>query len=162
MQIASRSRTVVALVIAAAVGIGAALPVAASAENTLEIVIAGGPHTATYRPPASEVSCLYFKTQKQLNAVYKDFGATGGKKLGEAGINILNPDDPGPKRGNVLVAFGSSDDKSATSYSISLPEPGATLTLTRNGAAAEMTFQGRTKDGVSIRMTAKCAAVEEM
>jgi hypothetical protein len=155
-------RVAAALAVAAAGTLGAARLTAGAPENTLEIVIGGGPNAGTYKPPAADVSCMYLKQQKQFNAVYKDFDAKDAKKVGEAGINILNPDDPGPKRGNVLVDFGSREDQRAQKYSISIPDPGATLTLTRNGKTAEMAFQGRTKAGIAIRMTAKCLAIDEM
>jgi hypothetical protein len=155
-------RIAAGLAVAAAGTVGAAALTAAAPENTLEIVIVGGPNAGTYKPPASDVSCMYLKQQKQFNAVYKDFDAKDPKKVGEAGINILNPDDPGPKRGNVLVDFGSREDERASKYSISIPEAGATLTVNRSGKTAEITFQGRTKTGIAIRMTAKCLAIDEM
>jgi hypothetical protein len=106
---------------------------------------------------------MHFKQQKQLTAVYKDFDAKDPKKVGEAGINILNPEEAGAKRGNVLVNFGGRGDKSAAKYSISIPadSPGP-LTVTRTGKAADLTFQGKTKDGISIRVTARCPEVEEL
>jgi len=93
----------------------------------------------------------------------KDFDARDLKKIGEAGINVTNPDDAGPKRGTVQVNFGARDDKGATKYFISIPGDSAgPITLTRNGKSADLAFQGRTKDGISIRVTAKCLEVEEL
>lgn len=75
----------------------------------LEIVIGNGPHTGTYKLSNSSVMCMRFKQQKQLTAVYMDFDGSEPKKISEAGINILNPDDAGAKRGDVLVAFGARE-----------------------------------------------------
>ena len=134
----------------------------AGADNTLEIVIGGGPNAGTYKPPASATSCIHFKQQKQFTAVFKDFDASDLSKVGEAGLNVLNPDDPGPRRGAVLVAFGARADTRALRYSISIPGDSAgPITLSRNGKTADLAFQGKTKDGISIRVTARCLDVEE-
>ena len=118
------------------------------------------PGLTSRRPPTT--SCIHFKQQKQFTAVYKDFDASDLKKVGEAGINITNPDEVGPKRGDVLVAFGARDDKRAVRYAISIPGDSAgPITLTRSGKSADLAFQGKTKDGVSIRVTARCLDVEE-
>ena len=34
--------------------------------------------------------------------------------------------------------------------------------MTKDGRGAEITFQGETKDGIQLRVTAKCSDVEEM
>jgi hypothetical protein len=63
----------------------------------------------------------------------------------------------------VLVAFGPRDGKGATRYSVSIPGDSAgPITLIRNGKAADLAFQGRTKEGISLRVTAKCLDVEEL
>lgn len=135
----------------------------APSDNVLEIVIGSGPHAGTYRPPASAISCMHFKQQKQFTAVYKDFDARDPKKIGEAGLNITNPDEAGPKRGDVLVAFGSREDRGASRYSLSIPGDSAgPITLSRTGKQADLAFQGRTRDGISLRLTAKCPSVEEL
>jgi hypothetical protein len=85
----------------------------APTDVTLEIVIGGGPNAGTYKTPAADTLCMHFKQQKQLTVVYKDFDAKDLKKIGEAGINITNSDEAGPKRGDVLVAFGARGDKLA-------------------------------------------------
>ena len=131
--------------------------------SVLEIVIGNGPHAGTYKPPASTTGCMHFKQQRQFTAVYKDFDANDLKKVGEAGINITNPDEAGPKRGDVLVAFGARDDKRASRYAVSIPGDSAgPITLTRNGKGADLAFSGRTKDGISLRVTAKCTSVDEL
>jgi len=34
--------------------------------------------------------------------------------------------------------------------------------MTMKGKSAEITFQGKTKDGIELRVTAKCSDVEEL
>src|SRR3954470_15427922 len=134
---------------ASALGVAALAGAPAPGDNMLEIVIGNGPHAGTYKLSASDVMCMQFKQQKQVTAVYKDFDARDPKKIGEAGLNITNPDEAGPKRGSVLVAFGGRGDATASRYSVSIPGDSAgPITLTRNGKEAELAFQGRTKDGI--------------
>ena len=119
---------------------------AVPAGNTLDIVIGNGPHAGTYKPPAETVICLHAKTQNRYSAAWKDFDAHDAKAIAEAGISVSNPDGAGAKQGDVRVAFGDQ----------------APLTMTKNGKGAEITFQGKTKDGIQLRVTAKCSDVEEM
>ncbi len=61
------------------------------------------------------------------------------------------------------MAFGSRDGKRGSQYDVSVPRDSVgPITLTRNGKAGDLAFQGRTKDGISIRMTAKCLNFEEL
>ena len=135
----------------------------APSDNLLEFVIGNGPHAGTYKIQASEIMCMHFKQGKNIAAVFKDFDAKDVKKVGEAAINVANPDEAAPKRGDVLVAFGARGDKSATRYNVSIPGDSAgPITIIRNGKGADLAFQGRTKDGISLRVTAKCLELEEL
>ena len=144
--------TVVASVLAVAVYALAA----AQAENTLEIVVGNGPHAGTYKPPAESIICMHYKKEKRYFATWKDFDAHDAKTIAEAGINVLNPDDAGPKHGEVRIAFGDPAKK-PTVYSVN-PGP-LTMTMTRKGA--EIMFRGKTKDGIDLRVTAKCSDVDQ-
>jgi hypothetical protein len=164
-RISTMTRLIRLFLIAGACAFGAAAlgQAAAPTDNSLEIVVDNGPHAGTYKLQTSAVMCMHFKQQKQVTAVYKDFDASDPNKIGEAGINITNPDATGPKRGDVLVAFGARESKSAARYSVSIPGDSAgPITLTRSGKEAGLSFQGRTKDGISLRVTAKCTDVEEL
>ena len=130
---------------------------AAAAENTFEIVVGNGPHAGTYKPPAETVICLHAKKQKRYSAAWKDFNAHDAKAIAEAGINVSNPDDAGAKQGEVRIAFGDPDKK-PTVYIVDQ----ASLTLTRTATGAEITFQGKSKEGIQLRVIAKCSDVEEM
>lgn len=151
------------LVVAAASALGIAALAHASAEsdNVLEIVIGGGPHAGTYKPPTSPIICMDAKQQKQFTAVYKDFDASDPKKLSEAAINIWNPAETGPRLGNVLITFGDPAKKPPIQYSVTISRdnPGG-LTFTRNGKGADLAFQGRTKDGISLSVTARCTSLD--
>jgi hypothetical protein len=135
----------------------------APGDNLMEFVIGNGPHAGTYKLQPSGVMCMHLKQLNQVAAAFKDFDERDLKKIGEAGINIVNPDEAGPKRGNVLVGFGARGDKSATRYSVSIPgESAGPITLIRNGKVFDLAFQGRTKEGISLRVTARCLELEEL
>jgi hypothetical protein len=129
----------------------------AALANTLEIVVGNGPHAGTYRPPSQSIICLHAKRQKRYTAAWKDFEAHDEKAIAEAGINVLNPDDAGAKQGEVRITFGDPDKK-PTTYSVDR----APLNLVKRGTGAEITFQGKTRDGIQLRVIAKCSDVEEM
>ena len=146
--------------------LGALSPVAASAQkaegNALEIVVGSGPFAGTYKAPTDQVICLYVKKQPQFSVSYKDFSPSGPKALAEAGLVVNNPDEAGAKRGHVLVTFGSADKK-PTFYDVTIPGPGAgPITMSRSGTRGEMAYEGKTKDGVQVRITAKCSDVDVM
>jgi hypothetical protein len=155
-------RFLVGVAAASALGVAAFASAPAPGDNVLEIVVGNGPHAGTYKLSTSDVMCMHFKQQKQVTAMFKDFDASDPKKIGEAGLNVTNPDEAGPKRGTVLVAFGDRSDKGASRYSVSIPGDSAgPMTLTRNGKEAALAFQGRTKDGIALHVTAKCMSLEE-
>lgn len=125
--------------------------------NVLEIVVGNGPFTGTYKPPASEVICMHATKQKVYAASYKNFAVKGAKALAEGGVSVSNPDAAGAKIGDVLVSFGDAAKK-PTVYAVN----GAPLTITRRGPAADIAFVGKTKDGIQLRVTAKCVDVEKL
>lgn len=125
--------------------------------NVLEIIVRNGPLAGTYKPPTEEVICLHAKKEKRYTAAWKDFNAQDAKAISEAGINVSNPDDAGAKHGEVRIAFGDPNKK-PTVYSVDQ----APLTLSLKGTGAEITFEGKTKDGIQLRVTAKCLDVEKM
>src|SRR4051794_22778602 len=76
--------------------------------NTMQVVVTGGPHAGTYAPPGTETICMRVKG-KQFSVGYRNMTGKDPKMLGEAGLEIQNPDDAGPKRGDVRIAFGDPD-----------------------------------------------------
>ena len=135
-------------------------------DNVLEVVIGSGPRAGTYKPPTSTIICMHAKQQKQFTATYKDFGAGDPKKLSVAVINIDCSNEAGPRHGDVLVSFGDSDEKKHPSeYSVTIPRGGTgplTLTLTRTGKGADLAFEGKTKDGIPLHVTATCTSITEL
>lgn len=155
------------LVIAGASALGASRLQAQS--NILELVVVNGPHAGTYKPPAEDVSCIHYKAQQIYAAtwIYLDdqvknlAGKAPGAKPGanvvtEASISISNPDDKGAKFGALVLQLGWG--KTLVRYTVDHTP----LTLTVKGKGAEIVSQGKTKDGIQLRVTAKCSEVETM
>jgi hypothetical protein len=149
------------LVVAAASALGAAVFARTPpADNTLEVVIGSGPRAGTYKLPTNAIICLDAKQANQYTAAYKDFGAGDPKKVSQAAINIENPAATGPRLGSVLITFGAEAKRPPVEYSVSISRDNAGgLTFTRSGKDADLAFQGRTKDGIVLHLTAKCTSV---
>jgi hypothetical protein len=131
---------------------------AAQAEpNVLEIVVANGPLAGTYTPPAAEVICLHARRQKRYSAAWKDFSPKGAKALAEAGINVANPDDAGAKQGEVRIAFGDAASKPIV-YTVDA----APLSMTARGKGMDIAFEGKSRDGIGLRVRASCRDVEQL
>ena len=147
---------------ACALSVAALASAPAPSDNLMEIVIGNGPHAGTYKLSTSDVMCMHWQ-RKNLAVVYKEFDASDLNKISTAAINVENPDEAARKSGSVLVAFKSRDGKRGSQYDVSVSRDSADpITLTRNGKSADLAFQGRTKEGFSLRMTAKCTSVEEL
>jgi hypothetical protein len=132
------------------------LPVHADTSSFV-VVIGNGPLSGTYRLPVAEVSCFHSVKRRVYSSGWKDFAPANAKSIAEAGIEVQDPDAPGPKFGTVLLTFGDSD-KTATHYAIYH----GPLTLTTTGAHREIMLRGKTKDGVQIQVTLSCMDTMEI
>jgi hypothetical protein len=103
------------------------------------------------------VICLHAKKQHRCSAAWKDFSPKGAKAIAEAGINVSNPDDPGAKQGEVRVAFGDGAGKPVVYSADAVP-----VSMTPRGPGMDITFDGKTRDGVGLRIKASCQDVEQM
>jgi hypothetical protein len=88
----------------------------------------------------------------------KDENKKNNSAMHSASIRVLNPSDPGAKRGDVNVGLRNQGATKNASYQLkSVP-----LTLTTHGKGVEISFHGKTNDGIELRVTAKCSEMEEM
>jgi hypothetical protein len=141
------------LILAGAAGLAAArMPMT---PNPWTVVVGNGPYAGTYKAKADEVMCLHTKSPKMLAASFRDFDAKDAKALGEGGIKVDDPDAPGPKKGDLHVAFGDDKKRSVVYDVFAVP-----ITVTPKGKGMDISGTGKTKDGVSIRITASCAEIE--
>jgi hypothetical protein len=147
---------------AIALGAAAAGNVHAQAVNALEIVIGSGPQAGTYKLPAANTICLRTKEPNQFSAAYKNLTARDPKTPSGVGLNVFNPDDSGPKQGEINIRFGDPDRKRPPLYELSIPRDSkGPLTLSKNGKVVDLAFQGQTKDGIALRVTARCGQITE-
>jgi hypothetical protein len=136
---------------------GATLSSAALAgDNPLIVVVANGPHAGTYKPPAGEVICVHSRSQRVYSAGWKDFSAHDPKAIAEAGVQVDDPDEAGPKRGHARISFGDTG-KNPTVY-VTVVQP---LTLTIKGKVGEIVLDGKTADGIALHMTVTCTDLVE-
>lgn len=125
--------------------------------NMLEVIVVNGPHAGTYKPPAAGVICMHSKKDQLYTAAWRDFNPHSTRAVGEARINVSNADEPGAKVGEVFISFGERG-QNPTVYKVA----SAPLTLTIKGKGAEISFQDKTKDGIQLRVTAKCLDVVQV
>lgn len=124
--------------------------------NGITVVVSDGPFAGTYT--AKDTACLHVKDRNTLGCGWKDFGNTNTKRLEEAGIQVDTVSaGPGARTGDVIVRFLDGINKNMHDYSVS----NVPMTLTRNGAVQQISFDGRTKDGVRMRVTGTIVEVEE-
>jgi hypothetical protein len=123
--------------------------------NNLVVVVGNGPLAGTYTPAADTVICFHAGKQKVLTSAFKDFDAHDAKDLAEAGIEVLSPDVPGEKHGNVRIAFGDPK-KNPTVYQINY------VPVVLELKAGRISFEGRTAADIEIRITVACGDVTEI
>jgi hypothetical protein len=125
--------------------------------NSFVVVIGNGPFSGTYHVPVAEVSCFHSAKMRVYSSGWKDFTPANEKSIAEAGIEVQDPDAPGPKFGTVRVTFGNSE-KTATNYAISH----APLTMTVAGSHGQIMLRGKTNDGIQIQVTVSCLDTTEI
>jgi hypothetical protein len=153
------SRLVRTFLMIAACSLLAAAVRAQSAPDTIEVVVLNGPHAGTYKTPSSETICAHYKETKWTFATWRGNQAPDPKTLSAAAIKISNPEQAGPKRGDVQIAFGTEPGKKVVAdYKVT----DVPVTLTTKGKGVEMSFDGKTKEGVGLRVNAKCSEVENL
>ena len=138
------------------------LSISPAAANSMDIVIANGPQAGTYKLPAANMICMNVKARKLFSAAYKDSTAQDATVISGTGVNVFNPDEAGPKRGEITIRFGDPDEKRPAAYNISIARDSKNLlTMKKSGKVAEVAFDGQTKTGAKLRVLATCTEIEE-
>ena len=135
----------------------AAFPATPAPENAITVVVSDGPFAGTYT--AGNTACLHVKDRNTLGCGWKQFAEhPKTKTLEEAGIQVDTVSrGPGARTGDVIVKFLDGIGKDMHDYSImNVP-----MTLTRNGNVQQLSFEGKTKDGVHMRVTGIIVQVDE-
>jgi hypothetical protein len=143
----------------------AVLPAIASAQgddNALELTLGSGPHRGTYKLTPFDVVCLHFKDKKQFGVAYYDSTARDAKRLHRLTVNIPQLTTAGPQTGHINAMFGEAKGKPIAEYKVSIPsESKGPLTMTKKGNVVSVAFEGATKSGVSLRVSATCRTIDE-
>jgi hypothetical protein len=134
-----------------------ALQAASAPENVITIVVSDGPFAGSYTVEAT--ACLHVKDRNTLGCGWKKFAEhPKTKTLEEAGIQVDTVSrGPGARTGDVIVKFLDGIGETMHDYSVS----NVPLTLTRNGNVQQISFDGKTKDGVRMRVTGTIVQVDE-
>ncbi|MEO8879756.1 MAG: hypothetical protein ABI446_05120 [Gemmatimonadaceae bacterium] len=142
------------LIIAGAAALSAAR--SSAAPDSLTFVIGNGPFAGTYHQ--DQPLCFQTKQPKMLAATFKNFDAKGPKALAEGGIKLDNPDAPGAKTGDLIAGFGGDGKAAVVEYNVfSVP-----ITITRSGKGATLVGEGKSKEGVAVRISATCSSIEQL
>lgn len=129
---------------------------AQSVPDAIEVVVKSGPHAGTYKVPDTG-SCGHYTGSKMFFATWRSFEDPEPGKISSAAIKVSNPDQAGPKHGDVQVSFADKPGEKV------VPDYKATdvpVTLTIKGKGAEISFDGKTKEGIGLSVKATCSKVE--
>ena len=144
-----------ALVLAGAAGLAAARPSTPAGSET--IVVTGGPYAGTYQVRAERLLCFYAKDGDVYGATFLDEKASTPRSLYQGGIVVDKPYVAGAKIGALHAKFGS-DPKQSISYDVySVP-----VTMTLKGKGADVAGVAKTKEGVTLRITASCQSTDQL
>jgi hypothetical protein len=150
-------RAICKVMILWAFGAVCAIQAASAPQNVITIVVSDGPFAGTYT--ADDTACLHVKDRNTLGCGWKKFAEhPKTKTLEEAGIQVDTVSrGPGARTGDVIVKFLDGIGETVHDYSVS----NVPLTLTRNGNVQQISFDGKTKDGVRMRVTGTIVQVDE-
>jgi hypothetical protein len=145
-----------ALVLASAAGLAAARPPRpTAAASSLTMVVTGGPYAGTYQARADRILCFYAKDADRYGATFRDEKANTPRSLVAGGIVVVRPYAAGAKIGDLHVTFGT-DAKNSISYDVD----DVPVTMTLKGKGADLAGVAKTKDGVSLHITASCTKTD--
>jgi hypothetical protein len=131
-------------------------------ENAMELTLGGGPHRGTYKLTPYDVVCLHFKEKKQFGVAYYDSTALDAKRLHRLMVNIPELTNAGPQTGQIYAQFGRAKGKPIVEYKVFTPsESKGQLTMTKKGNVVSVAFEGSTKSGVPLRVSATCRTIDE-
>ena len=140
------------------VGVFALMAARTSAVNTPIIVtIANGPLSGRYQSDASDTYCVRQKKHDSLSATWQAAEVQNAKTFSLASVDVSDVDRAGPKVGDVRVAFGDVQ-KNPLVYEVTR----GPLTMTNEGKSTVLAFDGKTKDGIQLRVRATCATIDEL
>ncbi len=150
-------RAIGRVIILSGIGSVSALQAAPAPENVITVVVSDGAYSGSYT--ALNPGCLHVKDRNTLGCGWKEAAEPNKtKRLEEAGIQVDTVSaGTGARTGDVVVKFLDGVSGKMIDYSVT----NVPLTLTRNGAVQQISFAGKTKDGVRMRVTGTIVQVDE-
>lgn len=140
-----------------ALGAAGAIAAASAPQNLITVVVSDGPFAGTYTAEAT--ACLHVKDRDTLGCGWKQFAThPKTKTLEEAGIQVDTVSrGPGARTGDVIVKFLDGSGDTMHDYSLS----NVPMTLSRNGTVQQLSFEGKTREGMRMRVTGILVEIEE-
>jgi hypothetical protein len=137
-------------------GIATTTGAEAPGQNVTTVTVADGPFAGSYI--ANNTACLHVKARDTFGSGWKAFSKhPTTKTLEEAGIQVNRVSVAGARTGDVVVKFASGGSEKLQDYTThNVP-----VTFTRSAIGGQMTFEGKTVDGIHLRVSATCVEVEE-
>lgn len=129
----------------------------APAGNQLTAIVSNGPHAGTYDSKTTDVQCYHSKSQEMLFASFDNRDPRSARAGVMSGIRVYKPDAPGAKSGELVVGFGPFTKLTAEYTITKIP-----VTVTVKGAGADIAGEGKTKDGIQVRVAASCASILQL
>lgn len=143
---------------------GAAMLVAGrvyAGSDSLVVVVSNGPLAGTYKAPSEDIICGHEMPPNYPNPGYaitwRRFTGYAAKELGEAAMEVSNPDKPGVKRVMVDISFGDPDHNPTNYHVFS-----ESVTFKLGGGGFTMEFDGKTDKGIHLHVAASCSNVAAM
>ena len=144
-----------ALVLAGAAGLAAAR--APAPADSWTVVVSGGPYAGTYQEKADRLLCFYAKDNDTYGASFNDERANTPRSLAQGGIMVDKPYVAGAKVGDLHVKFGTHAKASITYDVYRVP-----VSFTLKGKGADLNGVAKTKEGVTLHITASCASTTKV
>lgn len=129
----------------------------AAAPSTFLVVVLAGPHAGTY--PLSDAGhlCFHSKAQRVYSAVWEGAEVRDPNAIGQAGVEVANPDTPGPKVGSLRISFGDTKGKPTVYEIASKP-----LIFSVNGTDANIVLEGVSASGIGLKIKVFCHGADEL
>ena len=138
--------------------------------TTIHLVVGGGPHAGTYDAKSDDVTCTYGFAGK--GSWGNQYSVTGKKATEFSSLQLIVPDTKDAADGTdkflMTVGFGELMQPSWSEHTINTgaslsgvsdnvkKEGTGTIKVEDRGKSGKVTFQGKTKDNVSLEGTIDC------
>lgn len=126
--------------------------------NPIDVVVTGGPYAGSYKSDPADSYCMHSTKHDILSPTWQSAKqGVGPKEFTGVGIDVSQFKGTAAKTADVHVAFGDLQKKPFMYELRSAP-----VTMTRSGKVIALTIQGKSTQGVLLKVTASCGAFDEV